>query len=163
MNVARPTSKTLVVGIGSPHGDDQVGWRVIEEIRNAPLAEEITLRFANSPVHLLDWLDDCQQLYVCDGCRGLGAAGTLGSWRWPAKELTQVVWSGTHDLSLTAVLQLADQLGCLPRHVEVWAVELNHACSGETISPEVAAVVPHVAEAIRRELFTSNYSEVPGA
>ncbi|MGI9427921.1 MAG: hypothetical protein ACR2NM_04645, partial [Bythopirellula sp.] len=103
MSIAR----TLIVGIGSPHGDDQAGWLVAERLATDLDHDNIAVRKATSPVQLLDWLDSIDRLVVCDACRGLGDVGELRRWLWPSPELADGSWSGTHDFSLIAVLQLA--------------------------------------------------------
>jgi hydrogenase maturation protease len=160
-------SRTLVVGIGSPHGDDQAGWLVAERLADDPgIGTEsvakgtkisnhppgIIVRQAKSPSELLDWLDGMDRLVICDACRGLGRVGELRSWRWPDHELADVSWSGTHDLSLPAVLALADRLGRLPPRVTIWSVEGASIGALAAVSPEVAEALPNLVEQIKNEL-----------
>jgi hydrogenase maturation protease len=56
---------TLVVGIGSPHGDDQAGWRVIDLLsQSAPRACQLSR--AKVPHELLDGLGDVELMHVVD-------------------------------------------------------------------------------------------------
>ena len=155
MDIDCEKTKILVVGVGSPHGDDQVGWRVVEAIESRNLGEATRLRLAGRPIDLLDWLEDVQRLYICDACRGLGVPGDVRSWRWPTQEIADLSWSGTHDLSLPAVLRLADQLGRLPPQLEVWAVEGQESLVQESMSPAVLAAVTPVARAIESEIHSN--------
>lgn len=145
------TARTLIVGIGSPHGDDQAGWLVAERIAAAGGHDRVTVRQTGSPAELLNWLEGIEKLVICDACRGLGRVGELRRWTWPAHELAEATWSGTHDMSLPAVLQLAERLGCLPRHVCIWSVEGIAENPLATMSPEVAAALPRMAEEVARE------------
>ncbi len=63
IEVARP----LVVGIGSPHGDDQAGWLLIERL-SSQVSSQVRLRTASVPHNLIDWSDDCDALYIIDAC-----------------------------------------------------------------------------------------------
>lgn len=144
--------RILVVGIGSPHGDDQAGWRLAERLAIAFDQDNIAVRKAKSPSELLDWLDGIERLIVCDACRGLGRAGEIKRWTWPASELQQASWSGTHDLSLPAVLQLADRLGRLPPTVIVWSVEGASVEALGAMSSVVAAALPNLADQIANEV-----------
>lgn len=134
-------STTLVVGIGSPHGDDQAGWIIADRLAVAADAARFQVRKAKSPSELLDWLDGVDRLIVCDACRGLGAAGQVRSWQWPDVSLSAPMWSGTHDLSLPAALQLAERLGRLPDTVVVWSVEAANANTLSPLSPQVDAAL----------------------
>lgn len=146
-------SKTLVVGIGSPHGDDQAGWQVADRLAAIEVAQcRARVRKARSPTDLLDWLDVVERLIVCDACHGLGLIGQLRRWEWPSRELSDVAWSGTHDLPLPAVLQLASKLGCLPKHVVVWGVEAAEQAVMTAMSPAVVAALQKLADAIVGEL-----------
>src|SRR5690349_18107797 len=114
--------QTLIVGLGSPHGDDQLGWRVAERL--AALAAPRTLvRTARSPGELLGWLDGVERLIICDACECLGLFGAVHCWHWPAPELSLVRSSGSHDLGIASALALADELGRLPGQVTIVAVE----------------------------------------
>jgi hydrogenase maturation protease len=76
---------TLIVGIGSPHGDDQIGWRIAEALMAEHRVGWI-IRTARSPTDLLAWLDDkVERLVICDACDGFessrrtnGAANSHG-------------------------------------------------------------------------------------
>src|SRR5688572_26163325 len=51
------TVDTLVVGIGSDHGDDRVGWLVADALQTRAPAD-VSVRHAKTPLDLLDWLDE---------------------------------------------------------------------------------------------------------
>lgn len=142
-------SRTLVIGIGSPHGDDQAGWLVAERIARDHHA---AVRQALSPADVLDWLQDVDRLIICDACRGLGRVGEVRRWQWPLSDMPLLDWSGTHDVSLPAALELADRLGLLPRHVVIWAVEGEAPCMLGRLSPQVADAVPRLVDQIAGEL-----------
>ncbi|MEZ6057610.1 MAG: hydrogenase maturation protease [Planctomycetaceae bacterium] len=144
---ASPT-QTLVVGIGSPHGDDQAGWLVAREVT------ECDARLAKSPADLLDWIADFDRLIVCDACQGLGAVGTARRWDWPSDQLPNATRSGTHDLSLPQVLHLCDTLGWLPREVIIWGIESRPGSATTPMSPEVQLAIPEVARQIHQTLQT---------
>ena len=146
------TCNALVVGIGSPHGDDRVGWGVACAIgRQSDRA--MATRCARTPAELLDWLDGVEQLDVCDAVAWstdeVGAAlGSVHCWQWPAAELQQAPFRTSHDLSLTAALSLAETLGRLPPRVRVWGVAISTPTPADDMSPALAALVPHIARRI---------------
>lgn len=140
---------TLYVGIGSPHGDDQVGWLVMEELKKHVAKEQC--RQARTPAQLLDWLEDLDELVVCDGLQSTGPAAEVRFWEWPAPDLAGVQFQGSHDLSLCAALELAEQLGRLPAKVRIWGVRIESARPTEGISTRVAESASLVARRILQE------------
>jgi hydrogenase maturation protease len=151
----------LFVGIGSPHGDDQVGWSIADAL--AELLPGVATRKASVPADLLDWLERVDLLGVCDACRGGGPAGTVQRFEWerstgPARSsilasMERVRVSGTHGLGLSAVLDLAQRLGRLPDRILVWGIEGQAFELGEELSPRVKDLLPAITAAIRSELF----------
>ena len=150
----RKTKKlaTLIVGIGSAHGDDRAGWLVAEQLREYAGQNEFDLRIAKSPADLLDWLESDQQLIICDACHGPGRVGDLHRWSWPAPEIFQVAMSGTHNLSLPTVLALSEKLDKLPEAVVIWAIHGKKHASQPTLSPEVMESIPRLVSRIMSEL-----------
>lgn len=120
-----PGPQTCWVGVGSPLGDDRVGWIVIDRLRSrtVPGTEFVKLP---SPVDLLDLADrPFRRWLICDAFAGPGPVGRLHHWRWPADELNDVCFSGSHDVSLPAALTLAGNLGRLPSRVDVWGIDVG--------------------------------------
>jgi hydrogenase maturation protease len=141
------SGRRLFVGIGSPHGDDQVGWLVARRV--AQLANQwIDVRFARTPIEVLDMLDagDVTRLDLCDAVHCETAPGNLSHWKWPDERIARERFAGSHDLSLPAVLELAEALGRLPAEVCIWGISIAPLRPFEELTPEVASAVPRVAE-----------------
>lgn len=139
---------TLVVGLGSAHGDDQIGWRVAEDLA----ALSIPVRIARSPSELLDWLGGVERLVVCDACQNLGAPGDVLRLPWPDARLAALRSSGSHDMGLAEVLALAEQLGHLPKAVIIWCAQGEKRLPGSSLSPTGCAAVGRLVNEICREL-----------
>lgn len=147
---------TLLVGLGSPYGDDQVGWLLVDAVhRLCPRGTGV--RCARAPLQLLDWLDGVERLVICDASQGRGAVGSWRRWHWPAADLQSLRAQGSHDLGLAAALTLAETLGQFPTEVSIWAIE-GAPSAGNTVPPngnlsvEVAQAVSRVAAIIAQEL-----------
>jgi hydrogenase maturation protease len=150
---------TLLVGIGSPHGDDRIGWEVAKRIQGIH-QKDVTVRLGRTPSNLLDWLEDVEHLVICDACRGAGKVGSVHHWTWPTNQLETLRWSGTHDVSLPAVLALAEQLGKLPTSVIVWAIEVSTTQPGDVLSVNARPAITTTVDSICRDLgITSVPSE----
>jgi len=114
----------LLVGIGSPFGDDRLGWLVVGQIERRGLSSAHT-RCARAPADLLDWLEGVDRLVVCDACLDGGPAGSCRRFDWPTTSLDDVAFCGTHDMSLVATLALAEQLGLLPKQTTIWGLSVE--------------------------------------
>ena len=143
---------TLIVGLGSSHGDDQFGWTVVEQLQGLLSEPNVAVRLARSPAQLLDWLEGFARLIVFDACQNLGAPGELHFWRCPALELVNARSSGSHDLSLPAALALAQTLGQLPGDVLVVCAEGRCFSPQAPISSEVGAAASRAIELMLAEL-----------
>ncbi len=137
----------LLVGIGSPHGDDRVGWEIVKRVGER-LGSGHAVRCARTPAELLDWLEGIDTLDVCDAVSGGLAVGSVCCWKWPAPEIERVPFSGSHDLALPAVLALAEGLGRLPAQLRIWGVGIGPSGAFDALSPDVAASVPRVVDRI---------------
>lgn len=151
------SSTILVVGIGSPHGDDRAGWETVRSL--AQLLGETTermIRTAASPADLLDWLVGVRQLHVCDACRTRSPMGTVHRWIWAAetgvRESIGQCHSSSHQIGVAAALELAETLGILPPEVIVWGIEGQEFGAERPVAREVLAAAQSAAARIAREL-----------
>lgn len=138
---------SLLVGIGSAHGDDGVGWEVAREVA-ARLGEQLVVRCASSPAELLGWLDRIDDLVICDAFENGSACGQVRCWQWPADEIAQTPFAGTHDLSLPAVLEIAESLGKLPKRVRIWGMGIQPVRRFGPLSAEARQAAATAAERI---------------
>jgi hydrogenase maturation protease len=154
-------SDTLVLGLGNPlRGDDGVGPAVIAELQRREVPAGVTLMdggTAGLATPLL-W-DGYRHVIVVDAAAFAAEAGLApGGWRrlLPAEmALTSEAgrFAGTlHGAGLTEALALAGQLGLMPPRLVLYAVQVAPPSWGEGLSPEVAAAVAGVCDAILGEL-----------
>lgn len=146
--------RTLAIGIGSPHGDDQVGWLVMERLAALEL-RHVRVRLAQSPVEILEWLDGAAEVVICDACQSSGPIGTVRRWAWPAQQLAVSPRRCSHDISLTYILAFAAELRRLPEAVTVWGVEVGDLAPGSAPSDAVLAGVPELVRAIADSLLST--------
>lgn len=131
----------LVIGIGSPHGDDAIGWHLIEELR-AQRDLGATLLSAGDPIELLEHLAGIEHLVVVDACRGEEPPGTIRWLDWPDDCIVVHHSASTHRVSLAETLQLAKALGRLPQQVTVGAIEIEQCQPQTGISESLLARMP---------------------
>lgn len=141
---------TLLAGLGSPHGDDEVGWVITDRLakrilgqklrssptlrRLPPLAAELrdgqrwSIQKLAVPAGMLDLLepttetDRVTDLFLIDACLAEQPPGTVLRWVWPNRHWETRRSSSTHELSLPWALQMAEHLGRLPPRVSVLGI-----------------------------------------
>ena len=125
-----------VVGVGSPHGDDRVGWRLVEDLAESagPGVEAVAVA---QPLDLLDHLDGCSALIVVDACRAGRAPGIGGGLDLAGGPARVRGFGSTHGLDLAMALEMADVLGRLPPSVLLFAVEAGACGPVADLSPDL--------------------------
>lgn len=140
-----------VVGIGSPHGDDQAGWRVIDVLEGAGLPSHVGLERCPVPAtHLLGLMAGVPRVLLVDAVEGDRPPGTLATWQ--GHHIRQAgAGVSCHGLDLATVLALGESLGLLPGELTLLGIGVEPAACGahrETLSPAVAAGVAEAARHI---------------
>jgi hydrogenase maturation protease len=165
------SSSILFVGVGSPHGDDQVGWQIADALaKRVAASNHLSIRKAAVPMDILDWLDVCDELHLCDAAMNDHPIGTLRRFQLEFGRTPETDWSagvaalssssGSHDFGLAATLDLAAKLTRLPPLVVVHAVSAHHFQPGDAISNDLFRTVPSIASEIFDEL--TNARDVAG-
>lgn len=149
-------SRTLFAGIGSPHGDDRIGWLVADALRER-MPTDVDIRQASTPSHLLDWLGPFDRLIVCDACLAdtdadRHVASHLYRWTWPTSSVSALRSANSHAFGLPQVLQLAERLETLPPDVVVFGIAGTCFAAFSELSPELAAKFDVTVSAIADEL-----------
>lgn len=147
----------VVAGFGSPHGDDQVGWRLVAMLERRPHVPARMIAVHES-TQLIEVLGGCRQLIIVDACHSGGTAGVVTRLEWPDPRISVRHSCSTHGLGVADTLRLAERLGCLPPVVEVYGIEAEDCSPGRVISPLVLTAVAEV----EREVFEA-IREVPDA
>jgi hydrogenase maturation protease len=145
-----------VVGLGSPHGDDQLGWLVADALARRIESARIcgvASRCAGSPAQVLDWLEGSRRLVLVDACTGLTAAGQVVHCRWPAVSFDCLRGGGSHNFTVWQTLELAARLQALPPQIDVWCVEGTQFAAGQPLSEAMSRAVAPTAEAIWQTLI----------
>jgi hydrogenase maturation protease len=146
-----PGGVVLVAGFGSPHGDDQAGWRVIEILKARP---ELPVRAVayREATNLIADLNGCDRLIVVDACRSGDPVGTLTRLTWPDPRIDERHSHSTHGVDVCCALRLAERLGWLPAEVEIFGIEIRECEPGHELTYEVLESVVTLADLISTEL-----------
>lgn len=143
--------ENLVVGIGSNHGDDQAGWRVIEQLQqDPPVAADC--RKAAVPHDIIDWITNRGTLHVVDACDRVNEIRCVDLSR-PHASIAPATRSGSsHQIGIDRVLTMAMVLGMLPSQVALWMIPGQSFQPCDEMSPSCMRNVEHCAALLRREV-----------
>lgn len=142
-------TRPIVMGLGSPHGDDQAGWLVVDFLERMGYPSE-RLRRLRHPAEMLDHFAADETYLVCDACRG-SESQRVARWIWPDERLRGLHGRGTHDMAVSDVLELARTLQRCPPTVEVWAVAGDSWEPNAPPRAEVFKAARDVAETILKK------------
>lgn len=119
----------LVVGVGSPHGADQVGWTVVDRLKARRLDDANYIKVAN-PIDVLDCLGECDELILVDAVHGL-TPNTIQCWTWPNQQITDGAYGGSHGFGVVQMLELAAELQLLPQRVMIIGIGVENGLVSE--------------------------------
>jgi hydrogenase maturation protease len=155
--------KTIVVGLGNPLlGDDGVGWRVAQEVKQRlPGDSAISVEcYSLSGLSLMEQLIGFDRVILIDSLNtGRHEQGEVVTFTLDTLEdLTYGHSASAHDASLKTALGVGRSMGeRLPadRDIHVVAIEAQHVYDfKEELTPAVAASVPVAVDKVRELLKT---------
>ncbi|KAA5547076.1 hypothetical protein FYK55_01260 [Roseiconus nitratireducens] len=149
---------TAVLGLGSPHGDDQFGWSVVDALthcRRALPSIHVRLVKLRHPIDVISWINDQTQVHLIDAAVGCPIDQVLRlrckvptEWRTieclPAK--------GTHDLSLGTVLGTAESLDKPIESVTLWLGPAQQCSPIQLMSARTAEAVDACARKLEQTI-----------
>lgn len=147
-----------ILGIGSPHGADRVGWLLAERLsQQADLSA--TVRKLSTPLELLDHLHECQFLIIVDACRTGAVEGSVIRLNWPDRRIRAHQTLSSHGLGVGESLLLAEQLGKLPERVVLLCLEVGDQSGAPTGSEESIRGLDELERRVLDELERSQFEK----
>lgn len=142
----------VVIGIGNDfRRDDGVGPAVADEIAKRELPGVRVLTAIGEPGAILDAWTGASLAVVVDAAVGEGSTpGRVRRWDPVDVEGSGVVSS--HATGLPQTYALGQALGQIPQKLVVFSVDVADVGDGPGLTPEVAAAVPQVVDAVLTEL-----------
>ncbi len=120
-------SRLRIIGVGSPSGDDQVGWLTIDALIESGLGSDgdVSLDKLDRPgAHLISLLEGSEWVILVDAMSSNTHPGSI-------RRFDQLDWPGYsqglsgHGLGVLDALQLARELGSLPARLDLYGVEIG--------------------------------------
>jgi hydrogenase maturation protease len=139
-----------VIGLGSPFGDDQAGWRVIDLLRSRGLSGVDLIALDRPGQSLITWLPGVDWLILVDAVSSDTPLG--GIIRLDPSRLDETSTSiSSHGLHIDEALQLASTLDSLPPRVDIYGIQVGQP-DMQALRSEVAGGVVALADSLARAL-----------
>jgi hydrogenase maturation protease len=149
-------SRVRVIGIGSPAGEDQAGWRVVDALRSSGVLDQLpravdTVSLDRPGARLVHHLAGADTVILIDAIKSGSAPGTIHRIDDIARLDGDRALS-SHGFGLAAALGLAHALGGLPASLILYGVEIENHAIGSGLSAAVEKAVVTLTCAIGAEL-----------
>lgn len=146
-----------VIGIGSPYGDDQVGWRVVEHLQRMPEAAGTVALCCDRPgTRLLEDLRGSERAILIDAIHSGTTVGTLH--RLDIDRLDDApIMASSHAFGLAETLRLGKVLGLLPAELSIYGIEIDPRARNHfqaPLTPAVAVTAEYISRLVALELQT---------
>lgn len=149
-------NRCLIAGIGSPHGDDQAGWLVVDRLCEKN-GFHIETQKLSTPLELLDKIEGLDCLVCIDAIEGDEPHGSINRHVWPFETSWQIRNQSTHGMDLVSVLKIAESMNMLPAKVILWTIEGRSWETGAEISSVVENELISLVSCVEQELLITHY------
>lgn len=147
-----------ILGIGSPFGDDQVGWRVVEKLQDMQWNRRLTIKKLDRPhLQLIDEIKNGDVVFIVDAMKSGKELGSIS--RLTLEDINLFKPSiSTHDFGVIPSLQLARALNQLPSQLVLFGIEIGEIDKSDKISNEIINAISAMTEMISNELGRDIYA-----
>ena len=149
----KPILKTLVVGLGSPYGNDQLGWILVDELEKKSIP---SLTIFKSKGDGSDWfheISDYEQVVFVDALLSDDPAGSVIEITSDDLLDGSTKLSGsTHSISLSDSIVLAKTLGLLNVPTRILGASIGNDFSNEH---NIHQIAESASQKIMRKFFNS--------
>lgn len=148
------SAQTLIIGLGNEfRSDDGVGRVVARCLRDVALAGVAVREESGEGAALLEAWKEFAAVILVDAVQSGAAPGTIH--RFDASRVpvpSRFFNYSTHAFSVAEAVELARALQQLPPQTILYGVEGRNFAAGESLSPEVAAVLDELLDRVRHEI-----------
>ncbi|MHB1188401.1 hydrogenase maturation protease [Thiobacillus sp.] len=147
-------SQVHILGIGSPSGDDQAGWMVIDALLASDVQHGVGVvidKLDRPGANLISLFEGADWVILIDAMQSSGQPGAIRRFDqqdWPA-------YSGglsSHGFGVLDALTLARALGSLPSRLDLHGIEIGSANPGEQAGDDIEAAAQQLARCIAADL-----------
>lgn len=141
-----------ILALGSPHGDDQLAWRLAERLRQEPQTPA-DVHLLRSPWDLPNYLGQAPRILLLDAGQGGGVPGTVTQLtEFELVALPPRQQRSTHGTDIAAAITLCRGLGRSWTELICWVVQIDHCAPLGDLSPAVKEVLPALEHKVHQQL-----------
>lgn len=144
-------STTRVIGIGNPlREDDGVGPAAVARLQSLALPADVeVLDGGEAGLALVGLMEGVHRAVIVDAVRMGARPGEVRVFGLDEVRIAEELHGGgLHAARAGTALQMAEALGSLPPEVRVVGIQPKRTGWGPGLSPEVAAALPRVVDAV---------------
>ena len=143
-------SGVLILGVGSPSGDDQAGWLVVDALNDLGIGAiaGVKLEKLDRPgARLVARLEAAEHVALIDAMQSGESVGSI-------RRFDQRDWPryrgglSSHGFGVADALALARELGSLPRRLDLYGIEVGPVAPGEAPGDAIRAAAKALARQI---------------
>jgi hydrogenase maturation protease len=142
-----------VIGVGSPFGNDSIGWEVIEKLVQQQslmplLFNRVELIKADRPgINIIQAFKNAEFVILIDAFFDKDKPGTVLRLNKNQLVTAQPSFS-SHDFGVADAIQLAEKLNMLPEILLIFGLGID----GQQLDSQIKESVAELADTVRREL-----------
>lgn len=151
-------NRIKILGIGSPFGDDQIGWRIVELLKKRKqiqhyISDYLSLECHDRPgIRLLELMENANIVYLIDAVIAGNKIGTI--YRYENEEIEELKSIlSTHGIGIAQTLQLGKALDQLPSRLILYGIEINSVDINYNISLMIEPAIHELVERIEHEIL----------
>lgn len=155
-----------IIGLGSPYGDDRIGWNAVEAIRASGLLKRLPAGMAEACYcdrpgggGLLALFEGAHTAILIDAMKSGAPLGTVR--RLAASDLEPD--SGlvsSHDLSVAETIAIGQALDLLPATLLLYGIEVEGTAPETEIHPDVNAALSTLLDVIALDICKEAYGNL---
>ena len=151
-------NKIKVLGIGSPFGDDQLGWKVAEALKHDLSQHRDIFPFVSIESHdrpgarLIELMKGFNAVVIIDAIKSGREIGTIR--RFQKEDIGEFESRfSTHENSILQALQLASALNELPNNIQFYGIEIDNIVLESILSQPVEKTIKSLVSQLKMEII----------
>jgi len=155
----------IVLGIGSPFQDDQLGWAVVKRLEQSPEMqpygpEQLALICLDRPgMRLLDYFKQAKWLILVDAIQISSAVGTLHCFDMNDAAdvdcLNGKMCTSSHSVGVSEVVQMAQVLELMPDKMSIYGIEIGEVGVSFDLSQAIQQAIIVLAARIESDILSA--------
>ncbi len=147
-----------VLGIGSPFGDDQLGWEVVKLLQkcidlNQFASNQLQLICCDRPgMYLLELMRDANAVFLIDAIKTGAACGTVHRFKNQEIEAISNPLS-SHTLGVAEAMKMGRALDELPPNVILYGIEIDDIHHQSSLSEPLIKTVKVLSKQIKDDIL----------